>query len=136
MTEPRQDVYGRDAEEAPAVGDPETGEIRLLEDRCGHCILNPAATALPLKPGRIQQFTRDARDASAHVICHSTYPPIAPRGTAAAMCRGYVDAYGLPKAAQELIDLGLGHIVEVPDPAKTTRDGNGEQRTTEGWVSV
>ncbi|MGW0844206.1 hypothetical protein ACWD26_29525 [Streptomyces sp. NPDC002787] len=80
----------------------------------------------------MQQFVGGVRAANGYVICHSTYPPIAPPGTAAAMCRGYVDAYGLPKLAQELIDLGLGHIVEVPDPTKTTSDENSTHLTTEG----
>jgi hypothetical protein len=113
------DDFGQEEKEIPPVADPETGEIRVLEDRCGHCILNPAATALPLRPGRVQQFTTGRRAAGGHVICHSTYPPIAPRGTPAAICRGYADAYGLPKAVQDVIDLGMGYIVEVPDPTQT-----------------
>ncbi|WP_432138628.1 hypothetical protein [Streptomyces sp. bgisy154] len=63
-----------DEEEVPSVGDPETGEIRLLEDRCTTCVLNPAATAAPLRPGRRKEFLNDAR-AKGQVVCHSTLPP-------------------------------------------------------------
>lgn len=77
--------------EAPApVADRETGEIRVLADRCTTCLLNPAATAVPLAPGRLQNFVRATHEASGHVICHSTLPPLVPEGTPAAMCRGYI----------------------------------------------
>ncbi|MFE2285563.1 hypothetical protein ACFXDJ_15495 [Streptomyces sp. NPDC059443] len=32
------------------------------------------------------------------------------------MCRGYVDAYGLPAAAAEALASGYGHLVEIPAP--------------------
>ncbi|MGW9436747.1 hypothetical protein [Streptomyces sp. NPDC055607] len=100
------------------MADPETGEIRLLEDRCTTCVLNPAASAAPLRPGRRQQLIREARDCGGQIVCHSTMWPAVPEGFPAAMCRGFVDAYGLPQAAQEAIELGVGHIVEVPDPKR------------------
>ncbi|MFI5859334.1 hypothetical protein [Streptomyces parvulus] len=104
------------SDEKPQVADPETGEIRILEDRCGTCVLNPDGKNADLRPGRLKQFVGDTRAADGHVVCHSTVPPAVPAGTPAAMCRGYVDAYGLPRAAQDVIRLGLGHLVEVPDP--------------------
>ncbi len=104
------------SDEKPQVADPETGEIRILEDRCGTCILNPAGKNAGLRPGRLKRFVEETRAAGGHVVCHSTVWPAVPAGTLAAMCRGYVDAYGLPQAAQDLIQLGLGRLVQVPDP--------------------
>ncbi|MEV6957212.1 hypothetical protein [Streptomyces sp. NPDC051183] len=107
------------AERAPSYADPSTGEIRVLRKRCTTCLLNPAGTAVELEPGRLQAFieaVRSSRDGT--VVCHSTLDPVAPLGTPAAMCRGYTAAYGLPAAATEAIDSGLGHLVEVPEPVK------------------
>ncbi|MYS32899.1 hypothetical protein GT025_01980 [Streptomyces sp. SID4920] len=100
------------------MADPATGEIRLLEDRCTTCVLNPAAAAAPLRPGRLQQLIREVQDCGGQIVCHSTLRPVVPEGFPAAMCRGFIDAYGLPLAAQEAIELGVGHIVEVPDPTR------------------
>lgn len=33
-----------------------------------------------------------------------------------AICRGCTDAFGLPEAVRIAIELGLGHLAEVPDP--------------------
>lgn len=100
------------------VADPATGEIRILEDRCGTCVLNPAGKGAGLRPGRLKDFLEGARRKDGHVVCHSTIPPAVPRNTPAAMCRGYVDTYGLPTATQAVIDAGFGHLVEVPNPMK------------------
>lgn len=105
-----------DRDETPQVADPETGEIRVLEDRCGTCVLNPASNNADLRPGRLKQFVEGTRSTDGHVVCHSTVPPAVPAGTPAAMCRGYVDAYGMPRAAQDIIRLGFGRLVEVPVP--------------------
>ncbi|MFC8220400.1 hypothetical protein ACFUTY_19770 [Streptomyces sp. NPDC057362] len=115
----------QDEDPVPPVADPETGEIRLLEDRCTTCVLNPAASAVPLRPGRRQQFIREVRDCGGQIVCHSTMPPVVPEGFPAAMCRGFVDAYGLPQAVQEAIELGVGRIVEVPDPKRTGASARG-----------
>ncbi|RST09026.1 hypothetical protein EF910_02125 [Streptomyces sp. WAC07149] len=108
------------AQQAPAAGgvaDAVTGEIRVLEDRCGTCVLNPAPTAISLPAGRRAEFIRQTRaDEDGFVVCHRTFGDDVPRGTREAMCRGYVQAYGLPPAVQEALALGIGHVVEVPDP--------------------
>lgn len=62
----------QDEDPVPPVADPETGEIRLLEDRCTTCVLNPAASAAPLRPGWRQQFIRETRDCGGQIVCHST----------------------------------------------------------------
>ncbi|WP_432138629.1 hypothetical protein [Streptomyces sp. bgisy154] len=46
------------------------------------------------------------------------------------MCRGFVDAYGLPQAAREAIEMGIGHIVEVPDPKRKANGLNDEHDAT------
>ncbi|MEW2615132.1 hypothetical protein AB0937_34110 [Streptomyces sp. NPDC047880] len=115
----------QDEDPVPPVADPTTGEIRLLEDRCTTCVLNPAASAAPLRPGRRQQFIREVRDCGGQIVCHSTVSPVVPDDFPAAMCRGFVDAYGLPQAAREAIELGVGHIVEVPDPTRTGASAHG-----------
>ncbi|MGW2984151.1 hypothetical protein [Streptomyces goshikiensis] len=104
------------ADRVPEVADPATGEIRILAERCTTCVLNPAATTIPLAPGRRQDFLREAREKQGHVICHNTLPLFAPAGTPAAMCRGFAEAYGLPPAVIEAVATGLGHLVEVPEP--------------------
>ncbi|RSS94254.1 hypothetical protein EF903_06870 [Streptomyces sp. WAC05292] len=117
-------VYDDEEEpEAPApIADPATGEIRVLEDRCTTCILNPAPTRAPLATGRLKNFTDAARaNPDGHVVCHSTLTPAVPRGYPAAMCRGFADAYGLPAAAVEAIEAGFGHLVEVPDPTAAVK---------------
>lgn len=43
-----QQVHGNEGRAADRV----TGEICILKDRCGTCVLNPAATAIELEPGR------------------------------------------------------------------------------------
>ncbi|MEU6211843.1 hypothetical protein ABZ891_18295 [Streptomyces sp. NPDC047023] len=103
--------------EPAGVADLATGEIRILARRCTTCVLNPARTAIPLPPGRRAEFVREARDdEDGYVVCHQIFGEDAPAGTRAAMCRGYVNAYGLPPAVQDALDLGIGHLVEVPDP--------------------
>ncbi|THA77816.1 hypothetical protein [Streptomyces sp. A0592] len=113
-------MTGRNADHAPAPGvaDPATGEIRILARRCTTCVLNPARTAIPLPPGRREEFVREARYAEdGYVVCHQTFGDDVPPGTRAAICRGYANAYDLPPAVQEALDLGIGHLVEVPEPA-------------------
>ncbi|MFE4264496.1 hypothetical protein [Streptomyces sp. NPDC056883] len=100
-----------------------TGEIFILESRCNTCLLNPAANAVPLPPGRRKQFTEEARShPDGYVVCHSTMPPVSPPGTQEAMCRGYTDSYGLPAAAKEAIASGVGHLVEIPAPSHRVAD--------------
>ncbi|MGW3389530.1 hypothetical protein [Streptomyces cinereoruber] len=112
-------VEPEEEDEPPSpVADPETGEIRVLSRKCGTCVLNPAATAAPLAPGRRKAFIEEARDDNGHVVCHSTLPPAVPRDYPAAMCRGFVDAYGLPAAAVEAVEHFGAHIVEVDPPQK------------------
>ncbi|MFE6848311.1 hypothetical protein [Streptomyces sp. NPDC057686] len=112
---------GADREPAPGVADPATGEIRILEDRCTTCVLNPARTAIPLPAGRRAEFVREARDdEQAYVVCHKTFGEDAPPGTREAMCRGYINAYGLPPAVRAALDFGIGHLVEVPKPGTGT----------------
>ncbi|WP_275466315.1 hypothetical protein [Streptomyces noursei] len=48
-------------------------------------------------------------------MCHSTTPPFVPEGHPKAMCRGYIDAYGLPPDVRLALSAG-GRLVEVPDP--------------------
>ncbi|BDM74929.1 hypothetical protein HEK616_84160 (plasmid) [Streptomyces nigrescens] len=107
-----QELSETDRDGSPPVADPETGEIRVLKDRCTTCVLNPAESAAPLAPGRLKQFVTETREADGHIICHSTLSPCAAEGTPAAMCRGFVDAYGLPTAAQLAIRAGFGNLVE------------------------
>ncbi|MFH8254201.1 DUF6354 family protein [Streptomyces roseolus] len=109
------------------VADPGTGEIRVLSRKCDTCVLNPAATAVPLAPGRRKAFIEEARaHEDGSVICHSTLPPAAPPGTLAAMCRGFVDAYGLPAAAVEAIAHHGAHTREVDPPEKSSRPPAGD----------
>ncbi|MFJ5588320.1 hypothetical protein ACIQCG_01055 [Streptomyces noursei] len=98
------------------VADRATGEIRILEANCSHCLLNPIATAIHLPPGRLKEFVREAQEAETHVVCHSTTPPFVPEGYPEAMCRGYIDAYGLPAVVRLALSAGA-RLVEVPDPA-------------------
>ncbi|MFK3734672.1 hypothetical protein ACI2LJ_30900 [Streptomyces sp. NPDC088090] len=116
---PAQRETGEEAEYP--VADPRTGEIRVLSRKCDTCVLNPAATAVPLAPGRRKAFIEEARaHEDGSVTCHSTLPPAAPPGTLAAMCRGFIDAYGLPAAAVEAIELFGARIVEVDPPQKNS----------------
>ncbi|MFD9575356.1 hypothetical protein ACFWBI_36755 [Streptomyces sp. NPDC059982] len=109
-------MRSHDEQDAPPVADPATGEIRILAKRCTTCVLNPAATTVPLAPRIHQQFLRKARESQGHVVCHHTLPKVAPAGTPAAMCRGFAEAYGLPPAVIEAVTTGVGHLVEVPEP--------------------
>lgn len=110
-------------DEPTPVADLETGEIRVLSRKCDTCVLNPAATAAPLAPGRRKAFVEEVRDDGGHVVCHSTLHPAVPRDYPAAMCRGFVDAYGLPKAAVEAVEHFGAHILEVdPPPKRPDRD--------------
>nr|WP_239085253.1 hypothetical protein [Streptomyces halstedii] len=105
----------------PPVADPETGEIRVLSRKCDTCVLDPAATAAPLRQGRRKAFVEKTLDGGGHVVCHSTTFPAVPHDYPAAMCRGFVDAYGLPAAAAETVaDLGA-HIREVDPPREPRR---------------
>ncbi|GAA2462974.1 hypothetical protein GCM10010273_55890 [Streptomyces lavendulocolor] len=47
------------------------------------------------------------------------------------MCRGYINAYGLPLTVQEAVNAGLGHIVEIPVTAdgKPVLPGRGRHRS-------
>ncbi|GAA1592897.1 hypothetical protein [Streptomyces globosus] len=115
----RRDIAARPGSApAPAgVADPATGEIRILARRCTTCVLNPARTAIPLPDGRRAEFVRGARDdEDGYVVCHKTFGDGVPPGTREAMCRGYIDAYGLPPAVRKALDLGIGHLEEVPEP--------------------
>lgn len=105
-----------DAGPPPPVADPATGEIRILSTRCTTCVLNPAATAIRLAPGRRKEFIRQAREKRGHVVCHNTLPAVVPAGTPAAMCRGFAEAYGLPPAVVQAVVTGFGHLVAVPEP--------------------
>ncbi|MER6316620.1 hypothetical protein ABT237_23070 [Streptomyces sp. NPDC001581] len=102
---------------APGVADPATGEIRILARRCTTRVLNPAHTAVPLPAGRREQFVREARDdEQAYVVCHKTFGDDIPPDTREPMCRGYVNAYGLPPGVREALDMGIGHLVQVSEP--------------------
>ncbi|MFE1935956.1 hypothetical protein ACFW95_37365 [Streptomyces sp. NPDC059474] len=98
-----------------SVADPQTGQIRILADRCKTCILNPAERRLPIPPARLRSFLAEAREAEGHVVCHRTLPDWAPIGVQPAMCRGYTDTYGLPRAVHGALTLGLGQLVEQDD---------------------
>ncbi|WP_405444623.1 hypothetical protein [Streptomyces erythrochromogenes] len=120
---------GADHAPAPGVADRATGEIRILAGRCTTCVLNPARTAIPLPAGRRAEFVREARDdEEGYVVCHQTIGDDTPPGTREAICRGYADAYGLPPAVQEALDLGIGHLVEVPEPAPAGPGGRPSAR--------
>ncbi|MFD4576742.1 hypothetical protein ACFWNK_30800 [Streptomyces sp. NPDC058417] len=102
----------------PPIAYPETGETRVLSRKCDTCVLNPAATAAQLTPGRRKALVEEVRDDDGHVVCHSTLPPAVPRDSPAAMCRGFVDAYGLATAVAEAVaDFGA-HILEFDPPQK------------------
>lgn len=100
-------------------GDPAPG--RPLYDLCPE----PRRVRRSASPGAPQQFIREVRDGGGQIVCHSTVSPVVPDDFPAAMCRGFVDAYGLPQAAREAIELGVGHIVEVPDPTRTGASAHG-----------
>ncbi|AZM93911.1 hypothetical protein [Streptomyces sp. W1SF4] len=122
----------RAAQEVPAAGgvaEAVTGEIRVLEDRCGTCVLNPARTAIRLPVGRRAEFISQTRaEQDGFVVCHRTFGEDVPPGTREAMCRGYVNAYGLPPAVREALDRGIGHLVEVPDPLAAGKDRPEEEQ--------
>ncbi|WP_185899751.1 hypothetical protein [Streptomyces sp. WAC07061] len=105
------------------MADAVTGEIRVLAYRCGTCVLNPGRTAIPLPAGRRTDFIRQTRaEEDGFVVCHRTFGDDVPPGTREAMCRGYVNAYGLPPAVRKALDLGIGHLVEVPDALAPGKD--------------
>lgn len=114
-TSTRVEVVGEAATPAESVADPHTGQIRILSDRCKTCILNPAERRLPIPPERLRGFLAEAREAGGHVVCHRTLPDGAPIGVQPAMCRGYIDTYGLPAAVREALTLELGQLVEQDD---------------------
>lgn len=100
---------------AESVADPQTGAVRVLSDRCKTCILNPVEYRLPLPAARLREFLAEARAADGHVVCHRTLPDWAPAGVEPAMCRGFIDAYGLPGAVREAVAMGVGRLVEQRD---------------------
>ena len=111
-------VAGESTAAAESVADPRTGEIRVLSDRCTTCVLNPAEFRIPLSQAsqaRLRAFLAEAREAGGHVVCHRTLSVCAPPGVKPAMCRGFIDAYGLPDAVRLALELGLGHLVEQDD---------------------
>ncbi|MFD0352923.1 hypothetical protein ACFVHW_04125 [Streptomyces sp. NPDC127110] len=129
------------AQQAPAyeggVADRATGEIRILKDRCGTCVLNPAATAIPLGPGRRQEFVNKARaEENGYVVCHNTYGDEVPPGTRKAICRGFVKAYGLPPIMLMVLAMGNGHLVEVPDPMAAKQQPEEMQDWYRHWLAT
>ncbi|MFJ3882414.1 hypothetical protein ACIPW5_33845 [Streptomyces sp. NPDC090077] len=128
--------------EAPArdggVADRDSGEIRVLEDRCSSCVLNPAHRAIPLPAGRRRSFIEQARAADdGYVVCHSTFGDGIPPGTRPAMCRGFVDAYGLPPIVQEAVAVGIARLVDVPDPMAAAKDlPEQEQPWYRSWLET
>lgn len=110
---PHVEVVGESTAADESVTDLQTGQVRILADRCKTCILNPAERRLPIPSTRLRAFLAEAREADGHVVCHRTLPDGAPLGVQPAMCRGYTDTYGLPPAAHEA--LGLGQLVEQDD---------------------
>ncbi|MEV7926057.1 hypothetical protein [Kitasatospora sp. NPDC088779] len=107
-----------DDEAAPAVADPDTGEVRVLARLCDTCIYRPG-NLMNLAPGRVRQLAAEALDANGHIVCHSTLPALAPPGTKGAICRGFANAHGNAIFALR-IAAAFGRIVEVPPPAKAT----------------
>ncbi|GAU70622.1 hypothetical protein SSP35_21_00160 [Streptomyces sp. NBRC 110611] len=101
--------------EVMSVADPQSGQIRLLSDRCRSCILNPAEYRLPIPPDRLREFLTRVREANGHVVCHRTLPDWAPTGVKPAMCRGFIDTYGLPHAVRAALAMGAGHLAEQHD---------------------
>lgn len=73
---------------------------------------------MPLAPGRRKSFVEEVRDDDGYVVCHSTTFPAVPRDYPAAMCRGFIDAYGLPAAVVEAILYFGAHILEAEPPQK------------------
>ncbi|MFJ7279392.1 hypothetical protein [Kitasatospora sp. NPDC098663] len=107
-----------DDDPAPAVADPATGEVRVLARLCDTCIYRPG-NLMHLAPGRVRQLADQALADDGHIVCHSTLPALAPRGTKGAICRGFANAHGRAILALR-IGAAFGRIVEVPPPAKRT----------------
>lgn len=82
--------------------------FRLKRERCATCILNPAATRIPLSAARITEFIKGAQAKDTHVVCHDTLDQ--PKRLQAA-CRGYYDQFGGGQLAR--IARRLGAIEET-----------------------
>ncbi|MER7338889.1 hypothetical protein ABT403_13710 [Streptomyces sp. NPDC000075] len=67
-------------------------------------------------------------DDDGFVVCHRTFGDDVPPGTCEAMCRGYIDAFGLPPFVQEALDTGVGRLVEVSDPLAAARETPEEEQ--------
>lgn len=93
-------------------------------------MLNPAATAVPLQPGRRKAFIEETGQTTATSSATAPCPPAVPPGAPAAMCRGFVDAYGLPEAVGEAIHDFGARLVEVEPPQKSSRSQTADDKTS------
>jgi hypothetical protein len=74
---------------AKDVADPATRTVRIMRDRCGTCVYRPEG--LPLQPGALDRFSRDAADDEGHIVCHETYLDV-DESVPGAVCKGFADS--------------------------------------------
>jgi hypothetical protein len=78
------------------VFDPETHDLRVMEDKCSTCIFGDhttrAATARRVR--EMVEETRQDELGMGHIPCHHTLPYSSPPQTKSAICRGWWDLEG------------------------------------------
>jgi hypothetical protein len=75
--------------------------VRVQSGRCDTCVFFPG-NRMHLEPGRLADLVRVNR--GKWLTCHQTLQIVRGYGHAA-VCRGWVDAYGLGTALDELVEL-------------------------------
>lgn len=111
----RFDGEGPVREPGAGVCDPDTGKVRVLDDKCGTCVFRPH-NLMRLRPGRLRSMVQEAVDNGTWITCHTTLPYHPDHPGWSAVCRGFFDAHR-HQSQMLRIAVRLDRIVEVSLPA-------------------